>query len=61
MQDINGEIKSNYHNYTSAVGSGKKAMQEVILNWYNQISKIHNIYHPKNWDLHQSQKFLASF
>ncbi|WZZ03667.1 hypothetical protein YC2023_089588 [Brassica napus] len=31
-------------------------MQEVILNWCNQISKIHNIYHPKNWDLHQSQK-----
>ncbi|KAL0844700.1 hypothetical protein Bca101_017946 [Brassica carinata] len=42
-------MESNYHNYTLAVKSGKKAMQEVLLNWYKQISKVHNIYRSKNW------------
>lgn len=52
MQDSTSSIKaewklhmvkteSNYHQDTSAVESGKKAMQEVLLNWYNQISKVH--------------------
>ncbi|KAH0943934.1 hypothetical protein HID58_003571, partial [Brassica napus] len=33
------KTESNYHNYTLAAESGKKAMQEVVLNWYKQISK----------------------
>ncbi|KAL0804384.1 hypothetical protein Bca101_096874 [Brassica carinata] len=33
------KTESNYHNYTLAAESGKKAMQEVLLNWYKQISK----------------------
>ncbi|CAN6931981.1 unnamed protein product [Brassica oleracea] len=38
------KTESNYHNYTLAAESGKKAMQEVLLNWYKQISKVHNIH-----------------
>ncbi|CAG7866646.1 unnamed protein product [Brassica rapa] len=34
------KTESNYHNYTLAAESGKKAMQEVVLNWYKQISKV---------------------
>ena len=41
------KTESNYHNYTLAAESGKKAMQEVLSNWYKQISKVHNIYRPK--------------
>lgn len=56
MQDSTSSIKaewnlhmvkteSNYHQDTSAVESGKKAMQEVLLNWYiNKTQKLINIY-----------------
>lgn len=61
MQDSTSSIKaewklhmekteSSYHEDTSAVESGKKTMQEVLLNWYKykyhsfMITKVHNIY-----------------
>lgn len=56
MQDSSSSIKaewnlhmvkteSNYHQDTSAVESGKKTMQEVLLNWYiNKFQKLINFY-----------------
>lgn len=60
MQDSTSSIKaewnlhmvkteSNYHQDTSAVESGKKSMQEVLLNWYiNKFQKVKHLYRPKN-------------
>lgn len=60
MQDSSSSIKaewnlhmvkteSNYHQDTSAVESGKKSMQEVLLNWYiNKFQKVKHLYRPKN-------------